>query len=268
MTTITLAELTPGLVQELVDTITPSTCVVGDAQRDELATRLRRLPVTKSRVDAWTVERGGALDSDFAWSPQTAKRTLGRMGLAHFAEGSFRTMVDSVRHEVERLMHYAASSTYPSSLALWLANAEPATRALAVTHAVSWATESWMLMEGVDDMRVVTADTYHQVAGTGITLRGCRDAVIGLGSERIVVRLRNGAPSTTAGSGLRADFAVDALAHPLGQPAARFVSLWPDAGLALHLDGTTDALQRGVHMLERCAEVRAGGSSHEMGDPA
>lgn len=253
MSTLTLDDLTPHLVQRLVDTSAPSEAVIDEDTRRALAASLQTLPVRKSRVDAWTIEQGGAPERAFRWTPAGAKRTLGRGALAGFAAGEFRTMVDAVRGEVDRLVQYAASSTYPSSLALWLASTTAAARALAVAHAVTWATESWMLLDGVRDVRVVTADTYHQIPGTSVTLRGGRDAVIGTGATRTLVRVRSGLPAATAGSGLRADLTVDALAHPLGLCAARAITLWPDAGLALSVTGSDETIRRGVQVLTLAA---------------
>jgi hypothetical protein len=94
------------------------------------------------------------------------------------------------------------------------------------------------------------------VATAQTTLRGRRDLLVGTGDERIVVRIRPGAPSPTAGAGLRADLCIDALGDANGVSARRFIGLWPEAGLLLAVDGTMENLRSGARDLVRTVVVQ------------
>ena len=96
-------------------------------------------------------------------------------------------------------------------------------------------------------------DAYYDVAAGRTTLRARRDLVITRDGDRIVVRVRCGAPGKSAGPGLRADLTTETLAHPSGLAPVRFIGLWPEAGVCLAVDGTMDDLRAGARDLVRTA---------------
>ncbi len=140
------------------------------------------------------------------------------------------------------------------SLATFLAQSAPATLGLIGAEAAAWATE---LEEAADTLdfpwSVAVSDAFYDVATARTTLRGRRDLVVTRGDERVVVRVRAGAPGKSAGPGLRADLTIDALANVEGVAAARIIGLWPEAGVVLSVDGTIDDLRSGARDLVRTA---------------
>jgi len=235
-----------------------------DEQRDALAARFRAVPTTQHRrLDAWSVEQGGAEPTPFAWSPSNARRSLGRSALAAVHVGRSPSLAVAVRQEIERVSDRALSPSIPSgSLAVWLVHQRPAVRAIVAAEAVTWATET---LECFDDLLVdweaLGSDAYYDVAGARTSLRGRREALVNAPTGRVLVRVRSGAPGASAGAGLRADLVTDALANPLGVAALRIVGLWPDAGIALAVDGTEGNVKRGARGLVRAASVRQGATT-------
>ena len=69
-------------------------------------------------------------------------------------------------------------------------------------------------------------------------------------------RARAARPGKSAGPGLRTDLVIDALADPDGIAPARYIGLWPDAGLCLGVDGTMEDLRAGARDLVRTAVVQ------------
>ena len=65
--------------------------------------------------------------------------------------------------------------------------------------------------------------------------------------------MRSGAPGKSAGPGLRADLTIEALADHDGVAPLRYVGLWPEAGVALSVDGTMEDLRSGARDLVRTA---------------
>ena len=103
----------------------------------------------------------------------------------------------------------------------------------------------------VQEAIIAQSDAYYDVAGARTSLRGRRDALINTPTGRTVVRLRTGMPSPTAIAGLRADLTIDAFANVEGRAAQRIVGVWPDAGIALAVDGTESVVRAGARDLLR-----------------
>jgi hypothetical protein len=72
----------------------------------------------------------------------------------------------------------------------------------------------------------------------------------------VVLRVRSGSPGKSAGPGLRSDLTIDTLANPKGIAPRRFIGVWPDAGVALSVDGTMADLRAGARDLVRTAVVQ------------
>jgi hypothetical protein len=71
-----------------------------------------------------------------------------------------------------------------------------------------------------------------------------------------VLRVRSGSPGKSAGPGLRSDLTIDTLANHEGIAARRFIGVWPEAGVALSVDGTMADLRAGARDLVRTAVVQ------------
>jgi len=231
---------------------------ISDEQRASLAARMRSVAHdARTFIDAWAVESAGRAPTPFAWRPANARRVIGAAALRRRAHRG-AAVTDAVREEVDELLvRCAAGYARPGSLAHWLGSQRSAVVALVSAEAITWATTALEALEPTRlEFAVTTSDAFYDVAGARTTLKGRRDAVLVEGAERVVVRLRGGQPGRSAGPGLRADLVIDALASPVGLAARRIVGVWPDAGVALSVDGTPDDVAAGARDLVRAAVVR------------
>ena len=254
MTTLGHHRYSRHVLDRLVEGARAPGASLGDAERDALGARLRAVPSReRRRVDAWLVERGANAPTAFAWSPARARRALGRGALRRLTGDPSRTPLAAVTEEVLDLLARAATGYVGSgTLAAYLAAVDDATRALCAAEAVTWATQTGEAAATLShSWAIPPADPYYDVPRARTTLRGQRDLVVRSGADRVVVRVRAGAPGPSAGPGLRVDLLVDALADPEGTPAARVVGLWPEAGVALSVDGTLEDLRAGARAVVR-----------------
>jgi hypothetical protein len=253
--------ITARALRELVVDAPTTSVVVTDEQRAGLCGALRSGAGTdRIFVDAWAVEGSGRRPSPFRWRPLNARRVVGNAALRRQRLDPRSTITASVRAEVDELVvRCAAGYARPGSLAHWLGTQPTPVIELVLAEAVSWATVALEAIEpaGVEWIPVPT-DAYYDVAGARTTLRGRRDGVVGDPAGRVLLRLRGGQPARTAGAGLRADLVVDALSDRLGRAASRIVGLWPEAGVALAVDGSSTDVRAGARDLVLAARVRRG----------
>jgi len=245
--------IAPHDLNELLGVATTPFCV-SDEHRATMAQRFRTLSsAQRLRVDAWMVERRGESGRSFAWSPLTARRSIGNAALrCSVFSGDLTASVNEIIDE--HLHRVARGYARPGSLGHWLANVPEAVRALVASDALTWATVSLETLDSFGAPFVVaSADAYYDVAGARVSLRGRRDATFATDSGRIVVRLRTGLPASTAIAGLRADLAVDAFSHIHGIAPQRIIGVWPEAGISLSVDGTEEAVRAGARDLMRAA---------------
>ncbi len=253
---LTVAPLSRGALADLVARAPDARARADSSVRD----RLRHALVATGahahrRLSAVDVERGGADPSPFAWGPRVARRPLATAALARLAAGSSPTLFAAVDDAAEAMVARALSGrAAPGTLAAWIESAPAPVRDLARAHALAWAAAGLDVAAALPEgWRPYPADAYYDVATARVTLRGRRD----LGSGDAVVRLRAGSPSRSAGSGLRADLCALALADPGGVAPARLVGVWPEAGVAIALDGDAEAIVAGARAFARCARARA-----------
>ena len=251
-TTLTVQRVSPDAFARAVDDAPPEPFGLADANRRALATRLGAIATDHHRrLDSWLVERGGRVAPLFAWSPLSARRLLGGGGFRRALRGRAASIRDGVRDEIEDLLARAASGrAHRGSLGDWLAHRHPAELALVQAAAVEWArilAETGATVTG--DWAVASADAYYDVERARTTLRARRD-LLALDGE-VVVRVRAGGPTPSAGPGLRADLAAATFAHPDGRAPRRYVGIWPDAGIILAVDGTLANVRAGTRDLVR-----------------
>jgi hypothetical protein len=244
------------VLNRLVEEAPSQPVTLTDDHRRSLSARFRAVASAHHRrLDAWMVERAGAPSGPFRWSPATARRALGNAALRRQLANHELSSVAAVDEEVsEQLLRVLDGRARAGSLASFLAQSAPSTLGLIGAEAAAWATE---LSEAADGLTypwtVAASDAFYDVATARTTLRGRRDLIVLRGDERVVVRVRAGAPGKSSGPGLRADLTIDALAHPEGVAAARIIGLWPEAGVVLSVDGTVEDLRAGAHDLVRTA---------------
>lgn len=243
-------------INELVVTGPAQLATLGDDQRVSLAGRFRAVSSAQHRrLDAWSVESAGVASLPFRWTPARARRTVGRGALRRWHTMASAHLVSAARDEVDELLVRAAAGyARAGSIAHWLSAQSPAVISLVIAEATSWASAAAEAMAPLDvAWSVANVDVFYDVASARTTLRSRRDAVVSDGEDRVVVRFRSGVPGKSAGPGLRAELVIDALGDARGRCARRMVGVWPDAGLALAVDGTLDDLRAGARDLVRTA---------------
>ena len=255
---LTQRRFTPEDVASLIATAPLTSDVIDTEQRRSFSTRLRSVPTVQSRrIDAWLVEQAGQGGRPFSWRPSTARRLLGTAA-AQRLQRQPRRASDVVREIIdEYLIRAMSGQTRFGSLGHWLSGLTPATLGLVVAEATNWC---HLLLESqaiVGELSVLSpADTYYNVSTAQTTLRGRRDMIVPFDEHRVVVRVRQGVPGKSAGAGLRTDLVIDALGDAEGRSASRFIGVWPDAGLALSVDGTMENLRAGGRDIVRAAVVQ------------
>jgi hypothetical protein len=256
MNTLSLRRCDAPSINELVASGPAQPAVLGDDQRISLASRFRAVAShDHRRLDAWSVETVGVAPRPFRWSPALARRTIGRAALRRWSSMNSAHLVSAARDEVDELLVRAAAGyARPGTVAHWLCSQSPATLSLVVAEATTWASVAVEVLSPLELAWTTTdVDVFYDVATARTTLRSRRDALVSDGDDRVVLRFRSGVPTNFAGAGLRADLVIDALGDPRGRCARRMIGIWPDAGLALGVDGTLDDLRSGARDLVRTA---------------
>ena len=255
MTTLAQCRLGTQDLNALIARASNAVITLGGEQRRALSARFRAVAdVEHRRLDAWLVERSGTRGPAFAWTPQSARRTLGTAALRRDPTTD-TGLVDAVHSAIDdQVLRVVAGRARSGSLAFWLGGLSRAERGLVVAEALNWSVALAEVARTIAaPWRLAPNDAYYDVAAARTTLRGRRDLVVTCGDERVVLRLRSGAPGRSAGAGLRADLLVETLADPRGVAPARFVGVWPDAGVCLGVEGTIEDLRSGARDLLRTA---------------
>jgi hypothetical protein len=256
MTTLLHRRYIGEQLNELIATSPSELVSLTDDHRRSLAARFRAVAGTQHRrLDAWTVERAGQGTTPFQWGPATARRVIGNAALRRVERQPTLSITEAVHDEVDdQLLRAASGYARVGSLAYWLCSVTHPVLGVVSAEAVNWTTQVVEVAQGLDHpWRVAPNDAYYDVATARTTLRGRRDLVVSAGEARIIIRFRSGAPGKSAGPGLRADMTIDALAHSQGVASARFIGLWPEAGVMLSVDGTMGDIRAGARDLVRTA---------------
>lgn len=253
--TVLHRRFTKADLNELINSAPFESAQLSDGHRASLSTRFRAVSVPgHRRLDAWGVERAGRSGAAFRWSPGTARRVLGNASLRRIAAQP-TTVRDAVRDELgDQMVRAVSGYSRRGSLSHWLASAPHPVIGLVTAEAVNWATQLHEIAQWLDtSWEVPLSDAYYDVASARTTLRARRDLVVRRASSRTIVRVRSGAPGKSAGPGLRADLTIEALADRDGSAPARYIGLWPEAGVCLAVDGTMNDLRSGARDLVRTA---------------
>lgn len=259
MTTLVHRRLDAAQLNALIDSAPHDSAQLSDDHRRSLSARFRAVPTSvHRRLDAWSVEVAGRASDPFEWTPAGTKRYLGNAALRRALTSTTLSIRDAVRDEVgEQLVRATSQRAGAGSMAAWLASAQHPVVGLVIADALNWATQLDEILEMVNgDVRVASCDAYYDVATARTTLRARRDLVIDRDSSRIVMRVRSGAPGKSAGPGLRADLTIATLADASGVAPLRYIGMWPEAGVALAVDGTMSDLRAGARDLVRTAVAR------------
>jgi hypothetical protein len=256
VSTLIHRRLTRNELNALIDSAPTTPVSLSDDHRRSLSARFRAVPGTDHRrLDAWTVEQAGRAQRGFRWSPTTARRVLGSGALRRIASAPALSIGEAVSDEItDQLLRAASGYARGGSLGYWLANASVPELGLITAEALNWATQVTEIAEGLEnDWRIAPSDAFYDVATARTTLRGRRDLVVASDEHRVIIRVRAGTPGKSAGPGLRSDLTIETLAHPGGLAPARFIGVWPEAGVVLSVDATMADLRRGARDLVRTA---------------
>ena len=255
MTTLLHRRYSARVLRELVDQAPHERATLTDDHRRSLSARFRAVASSDHRrLDAWLVERAGQVSPGFVWSPLTARRLVGNAAARRVAQGD-RSLSAAVADEIDdQLLRVTSGYARGGSLAYWLSGLSVPVRGLVVAEALNWASATLEAARHLEHAWTVAAsDAYYDVATARTTLRGRRDLIVGSADERVIVRLRSGAPGKSAGPGLRCDLTIETLSDHEGRAPTRIIGLWPDAGVCLAVDGTMADLRAGARDLVRTA---------------
>jgi len=242
-------------INDLIATAPESDALLLD-QVVRFSTRVKSIASPSARfIDAWAVEQAGKPSTPFVWRATTARRLIATNALKRVRQGA--PILDAVRAEIdEHLALGVRGETRGGSLGQWLSSLPQADLGIVCAEAVNWTTALIETQHMLGDAATpADADAYFNVSGAKTTLRARRDFTIGEGADRVIVRVRSGVPGKTAGAGLRTDLFIHALAHNEFAVPRRFIGLWPDAGIALAVDGTLDNLRAGARDIVRVCET-------------
>lgn len=259
VTTLLHRRYTSAQLNQLIADAPDDVATLTDDHRRSLTARFRAVASSEHRrLDAWLVERAGQPTGPFRWNPMTARRVLGNAASRRVLAQPALSITEAVGDEIaDQLLRATSGYCRAGSLAYWLSGESGPVHGLVIAEAVNWASATMEAAQQIlSPWRIAPSDAYYDVAAARTTLRGRRDLIIERRGERIIIRLRAGAPGKSAGPGLRADLTIDALASPSGSAPARIIGLWPEAGVCLAVDGTMDDLRAGARDLVRTAVAR------------
>ena len=259
MTTLTTSFVSPGALDQALNSALASTTAITSEQRNALADRFRAVSLpTHRRLDAWMVERASTQVTPFRWSPSTARRVLGNATLRYRLAHQVSAMAALDEIIVDHLSRAATGYARRGSLSSWLCELSTAQLALVTSDALNWSHSLEEVARSVEGglVEVADSDAYYDVATARTTLRGRRDLLVTKDEKRTIIRLRSGAPGRTAGAGLRADLTIDAFSRPDGQAANQIIGVWPDAGLLLRVEGSLEDIKAGAKDLLRVANLQ------------
>ncbi len=187
----------------------------------------------------------GTDDEPFAWSPRTARRTIGLAAVRALLSGTARTPVEAVRARVADSAHgvHEGGRTV-SGLDRWVASLPAAGRSAVAAEAVTWATRLWCALDwpALGAMPVIGRDRWWDSPHSALlALRGRADVRTGVAQLVVLSGPRR--------DSVRAELALVALVDALrgGRGAAgatrsvtpgpaRVVGWWPDSGRIVRLE--------------------------------
>jgi hypothetical protein len=194
---------------------------------------------------------GGPVDTPFAWSARTARRSLGLTALRLVVAGSVRSPADGVRQAVEDATRWARLDEQPRwSLDRWLAGLTPAGRAAVGAEAVTWATRLWCALDwpALGGTPVIGRDQWWESPHSSLLALRSR-ADVRTGSAQLVTL--TGPRRDTVRAELSVVALVEALRAPDGEVPGRVVGWWPESGHLVRVDVEPTVLTLGVSAVTR-----------------
>ncbi len=150
LTAMLLAPPCPAVIEER-SAVMDMAKRIPRALADLAVPRLGRstLRVTDHHVRiALAAEIPSITDTPFAWSPRTARRTLGLAAVRSMVAGEARSPIDGVRRAIaDAIRSVREGERSAASVDRWLAGLAPAGLAVAEADAVTWATRLWCALD-------------------------------------------------------------------------------------------------------------------------
>ena len=227
---------------------------------------------TRLRVDGYLL-RTALRDPDrlagpdrFAWSPRTARRSLGLAAARRCACGLHATPAGALDEVVEEAVADTRRGLErPGSLACWLAQAPPGARAAVRAEALTWATH---LVTSLDWPRLGRCrlggrdDWWDGPVGSGVVLRGRAEVRTEVDGVGVLFCLLGGTPDELSPAELGLAALVSAVG---GGTPGRVVGWWPQAGrlmvTAVDASLLLDTADHVVRAVAATRLVRSGGRS-------
>ncbi len=213
-------------------------------------------------------------DTPFAWSPRTARRTLGLAAVRALAVGEVRSPIDGVRRAVaDAIRSVRDGERAAASMDRWLAGLTPAGLAAVEADAVTWATRLWCALDwnAFEELPLIGRDRWWNSPHSSLLAIRSRAEV------RSVTRDHDGNAYSThlvvlggrRRANVRSELSVVAMAEVLqaqhSLPPARIVGWWPDSGHHTKVDIDEAVLEEGVAAVAR---TLSRGETPREADPA
>jgi hypothetical protein len=196
----------------------------------------------------------------FAWSPRTARRSLGLAALRALVAGEARSPLDGTRRAVadaQRSVRDGERSA--NALDRWLAGLSPAAVAAVEAEAVTWATRVWCALDwtAFEGVPLIGRDRWWNSPHSSLlAIRSraeVRSVALDPGGNPFSVHLvaLGGRRRATVRSELSVVAMVEALQAPHSLPPGRIVGWWPDSGHQITVDIDQTSLADGVAAVAR-----------------
>jgi hypothetical protein len=276
LTAILLAPPDPVVIEER-SAVREAAKRIPRALADLAVPRLGRstLRVTDHHVrTALAPEIPAITDTPFAWSPRTARRTLGLAAVRALAAGEARSPIAGVRRAVaDAISSVRDGERSAASMDRWLAGLAPAGLAAVEADAVTWATRLWCALDW-------KAFEEHPLIGRDHWWNSPHSSLLAIRSRaevRSVTRDHDGNAFSThfvvlggrRRPTVRSELSVVAMAEVLqaqhSLPPARIVGWWPDSGHHVKVDIDRAVLEEGAAAVAR---TLTRGETPREADPA
>jgi hypothetical protein len=275
LTAILLAPPDPVVIEDCA-AVMEAAKRIPRALADLAVPRLGRntLRVTDHHVrTALATETPAITDTPFAWSPRTARRTLGLAAVRSLGAGEARSPIDGVRRAVaDAVRSVRDGERSAASMDRWLAGLAPAGLAVVEADAVTWATRLWCALDwnAFEELPLVGRDHWWNSPHSSLLAIRSRAEV------RSVTRDDSGNPYSThlvvlsgrRRTSIRSELSVVAMAEVLqaqhSLPPARVVGWWPDSGHHIKVDIDRNVLEEGAAAVAR---TMTRGESPRAADP-
>jgi hypothetical protein len=199
--------------------------------------------------------RAGEPPTPFAWTPLTARRSLGLPAVRQLVAGQVRTPMDAVASVLSQADRSVRQGDRPtSSLERWVSGLTPSARALVLAEATTWATRLWTALDWAAFVDTPTIGRDHWWDSPHSSLLALRSRAevraVTVTNTDVPVGVHLVVLSGNRRDTVRSELAVVALVEGLradrDTTPGRIVGWWPDSGHRISLEVTSAVVDNGL----------------------